>query len=216
MVLDDPLAGFGSVPFTHGALVSKLADYRRPNDKIARWLANGDLLSLRRGLYLAGQRYRSAAVSGSLVANLLYGPSYVSLESALAWHGLIPEGVMHVTSVTTRRAREISTPLGTFSYTHLPLAFYRIGIAMFSNDDGTAFLMATPEKALCDKVALTRRLDAVSTAAMRSFLFDDLRIEPTALAGFDPGIVLACSGAGFKKRQLMALLKVVELSRGSH
>src|SRR5450830_1140149 len=71
---------------------------------------------------------RAGPVSLPLVANVLFGPSYVSLDFALSWHALIPEGVVEVSSVTPRRTREFVTPVGRFSYTHLPLAVYGMGV----------------------------------------------------------------------------------------
>lgn len=209
-VLARKLRAFGCVPFSHGALLPLLADYRRPNDKIAGLLAGGDLVQLRRGLYLLGAELRGGPVSLPLVANVLFGPSYVSLDFALGWHGLIPEGVVEVSSVTPRRTREYATPLGRFSYTHLPLAAYGMGVRMEASPEGASFLMASPEKALCDKVLLTRNLNAHSVAGMRAFLLEDLRVEPQALAALDTRIIQQCLDAGHKPRQLAALLKAVE------
>lgn len=213
MVLVRNLQALGSVPFSHGALLPLLADYRRPNDKIASLLARGDLVQLRRGLYLLGTELRGGPVSLPLVANLLFGPSYVSLDFALGWHGLIPEGVVEVSSVTPRRTREYATPVGRFSYTHLSLVTYGMGVRMEKTPDGASFLMASPEKALCDKVLLTRNLNAVSVASMRAYLLEDMRMEPQALGALDTGIIQQCLEAGHKPRQLAALLKAVETMR---
>jgi hypothetical protein len=210
MRLIKQLRAFGSIPFNHGALLSLLGGYRRPNDKIARLLAAGDLVQIKKGLYVLGIEHRSTPVSLPLVANLLYGPSYVSLDFALSWHGLIPEGVYEVSSVTSRRARQYSTPLGTFSYTHTFEALYGIGVMMEGNPDGSCFLIASPEKALCDKILFTRNLDAGTAGAMRTFLEDDLRIDLDALAEMNPEPVRQCLAAGHKARQLEALCKVLE------
>lgn len=213
MLLLRSLRVFGSVPFSHGALLPLLADYRRPNDKIASLLARGDLVQLRRGLYLLGTELRGGPVSLPLVANLLFGPSYVSLDFALGWHGLIPEGVVEVSSVTPRRTREYVTPVGRFSYTHLALVAYGMGVRMEKTPEGASFLMASPEKALCDKVLLTRNLSAVSVASMRAYLLEDLRMEPEALGALDTDIIKQCLEAGHKPRQLAALLQAVETMR---
>jgi hypothetical protein len=213
MTLVRSLRAFGSVPFSHGALLPLLADYRRPNDKIAALLARGDLVQLRRGLYLLGSELRGGPVSLPLVANVLLGPSYVSLDFALGWHGLIPEGVVEVSSVTSRRAREFATSVGRFSYTHLSPLAYGMGVRMEETPEGAHFLMASPEKALCDKVLLTRNLNAVSMVGMQAYLLEDLRIEPDALAGLDTRIIEQCLEAGHKPRQLAALLKAVETMR---
>lgn len=210
MSLIKQLRAFGSIPFSHGSLLSHLGQYRRPNDKIVRLLAAGDLLQIKKGLYVLGAEHRSAPVSLPLVANLLYGPSYVSLDFALSWHGLIPEGVFEVSSVTPRRAKQYSTPLGRFSYTHTQPALYGIGVTMEQNPDGSYFLIASPGKALCDKVLFTRNLAATTAVAMRTFLEDDLRIDLDALAGMDMRPIQQClAAAANKRRQLRALCTVV-------
>ena len=93
------LDSFGAVPFSHGALLPSSKDYRRPNDKIAEWLRQGVLVAIKRGLYVRGEPSRAPCLP--LVANRLYGPSCVSLDYALAWHGLIPERLHEITSVCT-------------------------------------------------------------------------------------------------------------------
>ncbi len=213
MILARSLRAFGGVPFSHGALLPLLAGYRRPNDKIASMVARGDLVQLRRGLYLLGAELRGGPVSLPLVANALFGPSYVSLDFALGWHGLIPEGVVEVSSVTPRRSREYATPVGRFSYTHLSLPVYGMGVRMEETPEGASFLMAGPEKALCDKVLLTRNLNAVGVASMQAYLLEDLRMEPQALGSLDTRIIKQCLEAGHKPRQLAALLKAVETMR---
>jgi hypothetical protein len=210
MSLERSLQAFGSVPFSHGALLPLLAHYRRPNDKIAALLAAGDLVQLRRGLYLLGAEHRSAALSLPLVANVLFGPSYVSLDFALGWHALIPEGVVEVSSVTPRRSRDYATAVGRFSYTHLPPAVYGIGMRMEKTPDGSTFLIASPEKALCDKVLLARNLQALSVASMRVFLLEDMRLDADAVSALDISIFEQCLATGHKPRQMAALCKLVK------
>ena len=134
----------------------------------------------------------------------------MSLEYALSWHGLIPEGVVEVSSVTPLRARQYSTPVGQFSYTRLPPDLYGVGIQIAKNPDGTSFLIASPEKAVCDKVLLTRNLLANDSRAMQTYLFDDLRLDADALAAFDLTIFKQCLAIGHKPRQIAALCEVME------
>jgi hypothetical protein len=204
------LQAFGSTPFTHGGLLPLLAEYRRPNDKIADMLAKGTLVQLRRGLYVLGTEQRSVPLSLPLVANLLFGPSYVSLEFALSWHGLIPESVVEVSSVTPLRARQHNTPVGRFSYTRLAPVLYAVGIQMAQNPDGSSFLIASPEKAVCDKVLLTRNLRANDPSTMQAYLFDDLRLDADAIAAFDLTTFRQCQATGHKPRQMAALCQVME------
>ena len=205
---DPRLQQFGSIPFGHGALLPVLKDYRRPNDKIAEWLRQGALLPLKRGQYVRGDT--DAAPCLPLVANHLYGPSCVSLDYALAWHGLIPERVHEVTSVCTGRGRIIDNPLGRFSYARLPAAVYPCGITQASASPRETFLIASPAKALCDKVLLTPRLRATSRAAMQRYLLEDLRIDAGTLPGLDLEVVRAYATCGTKTAQLRALLHCVE------
>lgn len=208
--MEKRLRTLGSVPFGHEVLLSLLADYRRPNDKIAELVARGVLLPIRRGLYVLGPEERESPVSLPLVANLLYGPSYVSLEFALSHHGMIPEGVFAVTSVTVKRSRMVNTPLGRFSYTHLPQPVYGIGIRTEQGGGGVSFLLASPEKALCDLVMLTRRLPLLSVPAMRAWLAEQLRLDLDLAQKLDRKVILACAAAGYKARHLRMLAKILE------
>jgi hypothetical protein len=210
MTIESRLAGFGAVPFSLGAVLPLLADYRRPNDKIAEWLRQGVLIPIKRGLYITGANWRNEPLSLPLVANRLYGPSCVSLEYALSWHGLIPEQVHEVTSVCVRRGRVMENALGRFSYYSIPSELFPIGIQLEQHGNSIAFLMAGPEKALCDKVMLTRHLQAVSRSSMREFLFEDMRMDPDALANFDLDIVDQYVASGHKPRQMRALRRVLE------
>lgn len=203
------LRSFGTVPFNHGTLLPLLKDYRRPNDKIAEWLRQGVLVPLRRGLYVQGGEAAQRPCL-PLVANLLYGPSCVSLEYALAWHGLIPEHVHEITSVCMGRGRRVDNALGRFTYARLPARVYPIGIVQARASEREAFLIASPAKALCDKIVLTPHLRATNPAAMRRFLLEDLRIDAEALRELDPAIVRAYVGGGRKGAQLRALLACLE------
>ena len=204
------LKQFNNIPFCHGALLSLLKDYKRPNDKISRLIADGDILKIKNGLYVLGEEYRTAHLSKPLLANLIYGPSYVSLDFALSYHGLIPEGVSVLSSMTPKRAKFYNTQFGRFTYTHSYETLYGIGIMSGTNVDGTSFLIASPEKALCDTVVFTKKLPAVSVKSMRQFLIEDKRIDLEELAGMDLSIICQCCECGHKERQLNALYRVVE------
>lgn len=204
---------FGPVPFSHGALLPVLKGYRRPNDKIAEWLRQGVLLSLKRGLYVLGTRSGGRPPCLPLVANRLYGPSCVSLDYALAWHGLIPERVHEITSVCIGRGRTVDNTLGRFSYARLPAHVYPCGIMQASVSEHETFLIASPAKALCDKVMLTPHLRATSRPAMHRFVMDDLRVDVNALRDLDLEVVRAYAKSGAKKAQLRALLHCLEAAR---
>jgi hypothetical protein len=208
--LEHPLRRFGGVPLPREVLDEVLAGYRRPNDKVSEWKRQGALEPLRRGLYLAGQPLRQGPACLPLLANHLYGPSCVSLDFALAWHGLIPEGVAEVTSVTPRPSRLLKNGIGRFSYHHLPLPYYAVGQELGQSRDGLCFLITSPTKALCDRLVLSRALPLLSRSAMREWLLDDLRLDPDLLGQLDLSALHACLATGFKRRQLGTLLAVLK------
>jgi hypothetical protein len=127
-------------------LVSCLQGYAKPRDRIGALLADGSLIRVRKGLYVLGERYRRAPVSREYLANLIYGPSYVSLDYALSYYGLIPEHVQDVTSITTGASRRFDTPFGVFSYRFLSPQRYSPGV-LWSGESDAKCLMASPEKA---------------------------------------------------------------------
>ena len=209
MQLEKKLSSLGGVPLTHGALVSMLKEYRSPNDKIVRLIDEGWLVSIKKGLYVASPYRTTIPISTPLVANLLYGPSYVSMDYALYHYGIIPERVVEVTSMTTRRGKVYDLPIGRFSYTHSPLDFYPVGIDRIENTDKTGFLMASREKALCDKLVFTRNLNIASPRALQELLMDDLRLDEGSITCFDPKVIEVCIMPGMKERMLRALLELV-------
>ena len=97
--------------FDYTTLVSALPSYFKPRDKITKLLAGGNVVRIKKGLYCFGAVLRKRPLSLEYVANLIYGPSYVSLEYALAYHDMIPERVDIVTSVAIPRSRDFVTPI---------------------------------------------------------------------------------------------------------
>lgn len=130
-----------------------LADYTNPDDFISRLVKAGELIRLKNGFFLIAEKIEEAPVPYEQIANLLYGPSYISLEWALSFYKMIPEGVYVVTSVATSKSKTFDTPVGSFDYTYLSHHRYSIGIDQQENAAGR-FLIATPEKSLADLVHL--------------------------------------------------------------
>lgn len=170
--------------FDYQALTTALSGYSKPRDKITKLLASGAIIRIKKGLYCFGESLRKGPLSREQAANLIYGPSYVSLDYALSYHGMIPERVETVTSVTTRRSRAFRTPVGTFSYRMLQAPRYSTG-AILETAGGVAFLIATPEKALVDKVWTDRRFSGTRLSDFGAYLLDDLRIDEEALGRLD-------------------------------
>ena len=117
-------------------------------NQLLRWQNKGLVIKLKRGVYTLNDDFRRVGVDKNYIANILYEPSYLSLEYALNFYGLIPERVIDITSVTTRKTMTIKNPLGVFVYQHVkPQAFrgFRgMGKAKYR------CLMAEPEKAVID------------------------------------------------------------------
>jgi predicted transcriptional regulator of viral defense system len=145
----------GREPVFHSSIL--IAAGGNPGDlgrQLSRWVNSGYLLQLRRSLYALSEQFQKTIPHPFLVANRLKRASYVSLHSALEFHGLIPEYVPSVTSVTTGRPEKLVTPLGSFIYRHTKKALFFAYQATDLGDDQSAFI-ATPEKALLDLLYLT-------------------------------------------------------------
>ena len=174
----------GGEVFDYQVLLDALAGYRKPRDRITRLLASGAIIRVKKGLYCFGEAFRREPLSREYLANLIYGPSYVSLEYAMSHHGLIPERVETVTSVTTRRSRDFDTPIGTFSYRMLSGPRYGVG-AILKTAGKASFLVASPEKALADKVWTDKRFSGGRLSDYDAYLSEDLRIDREAFRSLD-------------------------------
>lgn len=172
--------------FDYQTLMDVLACYAAPRDRVSALLRQGTIIRIKKGLYIFGDDMRRKPVCRELLANLIYGPSYISLDYALQYHGLIPERVLSLTSVTIGRSRLFDTPLGRFDYRMIPLAAFRSGMDRVELEDGRAFLIAVPEKALADKLLCERGLDIRGQAKLQRFLEEELRIDPAELSRLDP------------------------------
>ncbi|KZK74213.1 MAG: hypothetical protein A3K90_02760 [Pelodictyon luteolum] len=177
-------------------------------------VVDGLLKPIKKVTYVVSPEISGIPISLPLVANLIYGPSYVSMDYAMHHYGIIPELVVEVTSMTTKRGKMFDLPLGMYSYTHSPLELYAIGIDRVENADHTGYLMASPEKALCDKLLFTRNLNVGTMCGMRELLFDDLSVDDDSLVRFNPEVIRACMSAGLKSDMVKALLQVVTSRQG--
>ncbi|MCY4482749.1 MAG: hypothetical protein OXC12_07740 [Spirochaetaceae bacterium] len=166
-------------PFDYQLAMDRLASYRAPRNKLRNLRLGGDVVRVRKGLYVAPTfPDRPSSVDPLVLAPLIYGPSYVSLETALSWYGLIPERVDEITSVTCKRAKLFRTPLGRFSYLPVNEVAYSYGVGLQSAAGGSFFL-AEPEKALCDRIVRVREVRAPRD--IPAFLEDDLRVDLDAV-----------------------------------
>lgn len=123
---------------------------------VNRALKKGILIKLKRGLYLIGKPYRKDSPSNYQVAHALYGPSYISFESALSYHQWIPEAVLMTRCATAKRSQEFETPLGHFQYLHVPTHLCYLGVQRIG-ENSEAFFIADPWKALADHYYVYKR-----------------------------------------------------------
>lgn len=175
-----------------------LAGIADSRGKIARLLDSGELILLRRGLYASRRDLDPLALAGPI-----YGPSYVSFETALSWHGMIPEGVVEILSATPSRPAEFSNAYGTFRFLTIPKLIYSHGIQRVS-DAKLSFLIASPTKALVDRIA--REAGFRSMADVRHW-FDGMRIELDA--PLDHSELSACA-EGYGRPSVRWLLRYAE------
>ncbi|HZY81930.1 MAG TPA: hypothetical protein VFE50_20545 [Cyclobacteriaceae bacterium] len=182
MTFSERLLPFSSQPLPHQLLLSILKGYSRPNDKIHQFITQGVLEPVRKGLYIVGPALNpNRRPEPFLLANYILGPSYVSVETALSYHGLIPERVYEIASMTTKAPRKFRTPQGNFTYTRLGLPYYAFGIRTTKLAEDQYAIVASPEKALCDKIVTTSGLLFRSKKAAREFLLENMRIDEEML-----------------------------------
>lgn len=136
---------------------------------LKNWVNKGHLIMLRRGLYATSELRDRVDVTA--FATKLYAPSYVSLETALSHYGIIPEAVFTTTSVTTRKTKTFSTPLGMFSYQKIKRAAFG-GFDTIMRE-GVSFNLATPEKAVVDFLYLNRNILDGSRAQLEGYRFSE-------------------------------------------
>jgi len=143
--------------FSTGVLAAGQESLAQVRLQLNRWVKDGKIIRLKRGLYTLAPLYRKVDTEPFVIANAMMAASYVSLQSALSYYNMIPEHVPAVTSVTTKRPEEIANPLGRFIFRHIrKKMFYGYVTVELSGRD---VFVATPEKALLDLVYLTPDAD---------------------------------------------------------
>ena len=128
--------------------------------QINRWVNDGKIIKLHKGLYTLAEPYRKVTSESFSIANSLKQASYVSLHSALSWYAMIPEFVPAVTSITTGRPQTIETPLGRFEFRHVSKKYFW-GYQQVELKFGQTAFIAYPEKALLDLIYLTSDGDKI-------------------------------------------------------
>lgn len=180
---------------------------------IKRALKSGKLLLLKKGLYLIPKPYQKYPPNLFEIAQVLYGPSYISLESALSFHSWIPEGVYTTTSVSTKRSINFDTPLGYFTFKAIPPKLFYLGVERIEYQEHI-MLVASPWKALADYIYIRKK-----TYNKINELTLDLRIEIDSLLTADKSILVQLTKLYPSKRvrqYLNSLLKEVNTYDSLH
>jgi hypothetical protein len=178
---------------------------------LKRALKSGEVIRIHRGLYCLASRYLRQKPDSLVLAQRIYGPSYISLETALSYHGWIPEAVYTITSASMDRSREFETPLGHFSFTRIPQKIFYTEVTRIEREGGSknepgfyareTFLIASPLKSLADYV-YAHRLDWVSAGPV----IESLRVDETSLAGIKIE-TFECLLANYSSRRVRRFLE---------
>jgi len=187
--------------FNYTQITSALRHYSKPRDVISKFLADGDVIRIRKGLYIFSNFWRRKSFNPELLANLIYGPSLISLDYVLSSAGLIPESVPEITSLCTGRSRIFDTPVGRFSYRQISKARF-IFRSEWNRAENGSFFSARPIKALADKIFFDKRFIPTSPLSYDEYLLRDLRVDETVLKDYVTGENLTELDAVYNVRRI--------------
>jgi predicted transcriptional regulator of viral defense system len=188
--------------FETGLLLAGNADPRDIHRQLSRWNEGGKIYQLRRGLYCLAPPFQKVRPHPFLVANRMLPASYVSLQSALAYYGMIPEHVPVTTSVTTSRQGHWETPVGVFDFRHIQVDFFD-GYRLIDLGEKQRAFIARPEKALLDLIYLEPGGDTLNYLA-------ELRLSN--LNQLDSVILMRLAGRIKKPKLIRAVKRIKELA----
>ena len=191
--------------FDYNLLLHALQDYKKPRDKIRGLVRDRDIIRIKKGLYVLGKDYNKP-YNKYVLANLMYGPSYITGYTALAFWNLIPERVELMISMTTKKKKQFETPVGRFSYLYCPKTAFNIGIQLEDAGDQKNFLIASPEKALCDITAAQTHM--TKQTEMKEFL-ELMRLYPRFYEDLN-FLLLEKITAGYKRQSLKLLMNYIK------
>ncbi len=168
---------------TTALLISELSEYVNPKAKIGRMVEKGELYPIIRGFYEDDPK-----TPPHYLAGVIYGPSYISFEYALTYYNMIPGKKYPVTCAALGKRKEKihETSFGTFTYRDIPAKAYPYELVLH-NEDGYSFIMASPEKALCD--TLYNSAPAANLKEFKTLLFDEIGIGKRKIFRLDPNIL---------------------------
>ncbi len=207
MVMD--LEHIGNIPVSTQTVASLFPALEAGNQKVRNLEAAGKIIRLKKGLYVVDPKVSRVALSTEIIANHLYAPSYVSMQTALRYYGLIPEAVYTTQSMTLKHTRSFDTPLGRYEYKMISREAFPIGITSV-NKKNYAFLMATPEKALCDLIANSSKVNLRYLKDVETYINEDIRMDMEDLVNMDVSILERYAQAGKKVNSIETLIKYLK------
>lgn len=207
MVMD--LEHIGNIPVSTQTVASLFPALEAGNQKVRNLEAAGKIIRLKKGLYVVDPKVSRVALSTEIIANHLYAPSYVSMQTALRYYGLIPEAVYTTQSMTLKHTRSFDTPLGRYEYKMISREAFPIGITSV-NKKNYAFLMATPEKALCDLIANSPKVNLRYLKDVETYINEDIRMDMEDLVNMDVSILERYAQAGKKANSIETLIKYLK------
>lgn len=182
--------------------------YQSPHMKLVELQKHGEIIRLKKGLYVVDSTDFGFPPSAPICSNHIYGPSYLSLQWALAYYGLIPERVSVYTATTIKRTRVFENALGRFTYFQVGRSYFPIGITTAVFDQASC-LIATPEKALIDLIMADTAVPSSSQRLLAQYLEEDLRLDMDELAHLDISILQQCANCGRKVAVINNLIKII-------
>jgi hypothetical protein len=191
--------------FDYQILANFLQDLKKPRDKISSLIAEGKIVRVKKGLYVFGEDWRKASLSLEMIANLVYGPSCVSFEFALADYGWIAERPTVITSLAIGDSKVFYTPLGAFDYRAINKEKFKVGIEYRNLGKEGGYFIASKEKALADLVYRTPRIRTMDQ--LRYYLFEEMRIDQTLFSHLDFHKLNEISNV-YKKNSVKMLTKI--------
>ena len=217
--MDRQLSEIGNIPVTTSIIESLYPELKSANKKVIWLEKQGVIIRLKQGLYVINPEHSGKILSSELIANHIYTPSYISMSTALRYYGLIPEAVcvnqsMTVIpeavcvnqSMTVKHSRSFQTPVGGYNYKYISRKAFPIGVRSINKGD-YAFLIASPEKALCDLIANSSKVILRYMKDVEIYLEQDIRMDMDEFYNMDATIFEDYINVGKKADSISTLLK---------
>ena len=203
------LSEIGTIPVTTSILESLYPELKSADKKVVWLEKNGYVIRLKRGLYVVNPEKSGKTLSSELIANHLYAPSYISKSTALIYYGLIPEAVYTHQSMTVKHSRCFQTPIGNYDYKFIDRNAFSVGVRSVNKGD-YAFLIASPEKALCDLIANSSKVNLRFLKDVENYLENDIRMDMDELHKFDTTILEEYIKVGKKADSIATVLNFLK------